>query len=56
MRAKEVQGAHGLIRETCKSLGVEFMDLRMDYQDQRAATLDELKDKFARYFSLISVS
>jgi benzoyl-CoA reductase/2-hydroxyglutaryl-CoA dehydratase subunit BcrC/BadD/HgdB len=51
MGHKETQGTFGIMRETCADLGVPFLDLRMDIFDRRYTTADQIKEKFASFFS-----
>jgi hypothetical protein len=51
MGHKESLAAVGIMRETCRELGVPFLDLRVDIFDKRYTTPDEIKEKFSRFFS-----
>jgi hypothetical protein len=51
MGHKESLGTYGIIRETCKEIGVHFLDLRVDILDGRFVEKDEVLDRFARFFS-----
>ncbi len=50
MGHKESLGTYGIMRETCKELGVHFLDLRVDILDGRFNERNETLDKFARFF------
>jgi benzoyl-CoA reductase/2-hydroxyglutaryl-CoA dehydratase subunit BcrC/BadD/HgdB len=51
MGHKEMLGTYGIMREACRELGVHFLDIRMDIWDHRYTPIDQIKDKFARFFS-----
>ncbi len=51
MGHKDGSGSAGLMREKCRELGVPFMYIGMDLFDDRYTTLDELKDKFSKFFT-----
>jgi benzoyl-CoA reductase subunit B len=48
MGHKESLALYGIVRETCRELGVPILELRMDMFDKRYTTADEIKDKFTR--------
>ena len=41
----------GMMRETCRELGVPFMHIGMDIFDERYTTTAEIKDMFSKFFS-----
>ena len=51
MGHKEMLGTCGIMRETCRELGVHFLDIRMDIWDDRYTPVDQIKDKFTRFFA-----
>ena len=50
MGHKESLALYGIVRETCRELGVPILELRMDMFDKRYTTPDEIKDKFSKFF------
>ncbi len=50
MGHKEMLGTYGIMREACRELGVHFLDIRMDIWDHRYTPVDQIKDRFARFF------
>jgi len=50
MGHKESLALHGIVRETCRGLGVPLLELRMDIFDNRYTTPDEIKDTFSKFF------
>jgi len=50
MGHKEMLGTYGIMRETCRELGVHFLDIRMDIWDDRYTPIDQVKDKFRQFF------
>jgi len=50
MGHKEMLGTFGIMREACRDLGVHFLDIRMDIWDSRYTPIDQIKDKFTRFF------
>jgi len=53
MGHKEMLGTYGIMREACRDLGVHFLDIRMDIWDDRYTSVDQIKDKFTRFFSAV---
>jgi benzoyl-CoA reductase subunit B len=45
----------GIMREVCRDLGVPFLDLGLDLFDKRYTTIDEVKDKFSRFFTAMGL-
>jgi hypothetical protein len=39
------------MREKCREMGVAFLYIGMDLFDNRYTTLDQLKDKFSKFFT-----
>ncbi len=50
MGHKEMLGTYGIMREACRELGVHFLDIRMDIWDHRYTPVDQIKDRFTRFF------
>ena len=50
MGHKEMLGTYGIMREACRELGVHFLDIRMDIWDDRYTPVDQIKEKFTRFF------
>ncbi len=50
MGHKEMLGTYGIMREACRDLGVHFLDIRMDIWDERYTPIDQVKDKFTKFF------
>ncbi len=51
MGHKDGSGSAGLMREKCREMGVPFLYIGMDLFDNRYTTLDQLKDKFSKFFT-----
>ncbi len=51
MGHKDAGGSIGMVRQACAEIGVPFLELGLDLLDGRYAPIDELKDKFNRFFS-----
>ncbi|TET73676.1 MAG: 2-hydroxyacyl-CoA dehydratase [Dehalococcoidia bacterium] len=45
----------GMMRETCRELGVPFLHIGMDLFDKRYTTVDEIKDKFSQFFTAMGL-
>ena len=43
--------ASGIMRETCRDLGVPFMHIGLDLFDKRYTSVDEVKDHVSQFFS-----
>jgi len=41
----------GMMRDLCRDLGVPFLHIGMDIYDRRYTTVDEIKDKFSKFFT-----
>lgn len=52
---KESLGLQGIIRQTCRDLGVPFLELRMDIFDKRHTTPDEVKYHFSEFFDAMGL-
>ena len=52
---KESLGLQGIIRNTCRDLGVPFLELRLDIFDKRHTTPDEVKDHFSEFFDAMGL-
>jgi benzoyl-CoA reductase/2-hydroxyglutaryl-CoA dehydratase subunit BcrC/BadD/HgdB len=51
MGHKEMLATNGIMREACQDLGVHFLDIRMDIWDDRYTPVEQIKDKFTRFFT-----
>ena len=45
----------GMMRETCRELGVPFLHIGMDLFNKRYTTVDEIKDKFSQFFTAMGL-
>ena len=52
---KESLGLQGIIRNTCRDLGVPFLELRLDIFGRRGSTPDEVKDHFSEFFDAMGL-
>jgi benzoyl-CoA reductase/2-hydroxyglutaryl-CoA dehydratase subunit BcrC/BadD/HgdB len=52
---KESLGLQGIIRNTCRDLGVPFLELRLDIFDKRHTTPEEVKDQFSDFFDAMGL-
>jgi len=52
MGHKDGGGSTGIARRACAELGVSFLHLELDLLDSRCTPVDDLKDKFSRFFSV----
>jgi len=55
MGHKDGAASVGIMRETCRRLGVPFLYLGLDLFDKRYTTMDEVKDKFSRFFTTMGL-
>ncbi len=55
MGHKDGAASISLMRETCRDLGVPFLQIGMDHVDKRYATNDEIKDKIAHFFTAMGL-
>ena len=55
MGHKDGAASVGIMRETCRRLGVPFLYLGLDLFDKRYTTMDEVKDKFAQFFRAMNL-
>jgi benzoyl-CoA reductase/2-hydroxyglutaryl-CoA dehydratase subunit BcrC/BadD/HgdB len=51
MGHKDGSATVGMMRETCRDLGVSFLHIGMDIFDSRYTPIDEIKNKFSQLFS-----
>jgi len=51
MGHKDGAATAGIMRETCRSLGVPFLHIGLDLFDRRYTSVDEVKDKVSQFFS-----
>ena len=45
----------GMMRETCRELGVPFLHIGLDLFDKRYTSIDEIKDKFSQFFTAMEL-
>jgi hypothetical protein len=45
----------GMMRETCRELGVPFLHIGMDLFNKRYTTVGEIKDKFSQFFTAMGL-
>jgi benzoyl-CoA reductase subunit B len=45
----------GMMRETCRELGVPFLHIGMDLFNKRYTSVDEIKDKFSQFFTAMGL-
>ena len=45
----------GMMRETCRELGVPFLHIGLDLFDKRYTAIDEIKDKFSQFFAAMGL-
>ncbi len=50
MGHKDGAATTGIMRETCRELGVPFLHIGLDLFDRRYTTVDEVKDKVSQFF------
>ena len=50
MGHKEAHGSYGILRETCKKVGVPFLELQVDLWDSTYQDPDEMKERIVRFF------
>ena len=55
MGHKDGAASIGIMRETCRDIGVLFLDLVLDLLDKRYTAVDEVKEKFARFFAAMGL-
>jgi hypothetical protein len=55
MGHKDGSASIGIMREVCRDLGVPFLLLGLDAFDRRYTAMDEVKDKFSRFFSTMGL-
>ena len=55
MGHKEAQATVGIVRETCRDLGVPFLEIGMDLFDGRYTMADQIKDRFSRFFQAVGI-
>lgn len=55
MGHKDMSASASLMRETCNELGVPFLHLGIDMCDKRYSTVDEIRDKFSRFFTTMGL-
>lgn len=45
----------GMMRETCRDLGVPFLHIGLDLFDKRYTSVDEVKDRFSKFFTAMGL-
>jgi len=55
MGHKDGSASVGLMRETCRELGVPFLHIGMDLYNKRYTSVDEIKDKFSQFFTAMGL-
>lgn len=55
MGHKDGAASIGIMRETCRELGVPFLDLGLDLFDRRYTAINEVKDKFGKFFNTMGL-
>ncbi|MBW2713598.1 MAG: 2-hydroxyacyl-CoA dehydratase [Deltaproteobacteria bacterium] len=50
MGHKDGSATHGIMRQTCRELGVPFMHIGLDLFDKRYTSVDEVKEKVTDFF------
>jgi hypothetical protein len=55
MGHKDGSASVGLMRETCRELGVPFLHIGMDLFNKRYTSVDEIKDKFSQFFTAMGL-
>jgi GTP:adenosylcobinamide-phosphate guanylyltransferase len=45
----------GMMRETCRELGVPFLHIGMDLFNKKYTSVDEIKDKFSQFFTAMGL-
>jgi benzoyl-CoA reductase/2-hydroxyglutaryl-CoA dehydratase subunit BcrC/BadD/HgdB len=51
MGHKDGAATAGIMRETCRDLGVPFLHIGLDLFDRRYTTVDEIKDRVSQFFN-----
>ena len=44
-----------MMRDTCREIGVPFLYIGLDLFDKRYTSIDEVKDKFSKFFTAIGL-
>lgn len=55
MGHKDGAAALGMMRETCREIGVPFLYIGLDLFDKRYTSVDEVKDKFSKFFTAMGL-
>ncbi len=55
MGHKDAGATVGIAREVCHDIGVPFLEIGLDLFDRRYTTMDEVKDRFSRFFSAMGL-
>jgi len=51
MGHKDGAASVGIMRDVCRDLGAPFLELGLDLFDKRYTSMDEVKDRFSRFFT-----
>jgi benzoyl-CoA reductase/2-hydroxyglutaryl-CoA dehydratase subunit BcrC/BadD/HgdB len=55
MGHKDGAAAIGMMRDTCREIGVPFLHIGLDLFDKRYTTVEEIKDKFSKFFTAMGL-
>jgi len=55
MGHKDGSASTGIMRETCRKLGVPYLHIGLDLFDRRYTTPDQVKDKMTKFFSSVGL-
>jgi benzoyl-CoA reductase/2-hydroxyglutaryl-CoA dehydratase subunit BcrC/BadD/HgdB len=55
MGHKDSAASIGIIRAVCRDIGVPFLEIGLDLFDKRYTTMDEVKDRFSRFFTAMGL-
>ena len=55
MGHKDGAAAVGMMRETCREIGVPFLHIGLDLFDWRYTSVDEIKDRFSKFFTAMGL-
>ncbi len=55
MGHKDGAATTGIMRETCREIGVPFLHIGLDLFDKRYTTVDEVKDRVSQFFNGIGL-
>jgi len=55
MGHKDGAATVGIMRETCRDLGVPFLHIGLDLFDRRYTSVDEVKDKVSQFLTAMGL-